>query len=108
MDNQASQPAGIQFVFFDRANDVPVTLGGAIFDKPEEAQQEWKSIPPFDGKTDFIADQLNADCDIIGDKPVSVEIIEAKLGKSISTLIAEGRLKNPDIASSKTVKQLNS
>lgn len=40
MDNQANQPAGIQFVFLDRINDAPVTLGGAIFDKIEDAENE--------------------------------------------------------------------
>ncbi len=90
-------PMGIQFVFFDRVHDVPVTLGGAIFDSTEEAVREWTALTRFDGDTDFIADQLDAERDIIDDRPVSAETIQDRLGKPISILIEEGRMKNPDI-----------
>lgn len=49
--------------------------------------------PEFTGRSNFQADHLDAQGDIVGEKTVDVVTCEKLTGKSITTLIAEGRAK---------------
>lgn len=47
------------------------------------------NVPAFGGATNLVADRLDANGDIIDDKPVSVETCEILMGASIEQLTAE-------------------
>ena len=81
----------IQLVFRDDKNNGFVTLGGIGLLTDEELQHCWNDIPCFDGETAFIADLLDSDRSIVGDRLVSAETCERYLGKPIAVLIEEGR-----------------
>ena len=83
----------IQLVFFDTAGNEVVVLGSAGFITQEEDTSAWANIPAFAGQSNFMADRLDANYDIIDDKPVSVETCERLMGQPISHLIAQGRRK---------------
>lgn len=83
----------IQLVFFDTASNEVTHLGGAGFITPEEDTAAWANIPAFSGQSNFMADRLDANYDIIDDKPVSAETCERLMGQPIEQLIAEGRRK---------------
>lgn len=81
----------ISLTMADETNNQFVDLGGAGFLTKTELMQEWDHLPSCAGDTVFVADLLDENGDIISDKPISAETIEAKVGKSISVLITEGR-----------------
>lgn len=83
----------IGFKMLDEANGLVLDLGGGGFKTEERLQQEWNAISAFSGSTQFLADLEDAEGCIINDKPVSAEVIEARTGQPIGTLIAEGRAK---------------
>ena len=86
----------IQLVFFDDTTGETVTLGGAGFLTKEEVDAAWANIPTFSvihGEYSFMADRMDADRDIVDDKPVSAETCERLTGKPIAQLIADGRAK---------------
>lgn len=83
----------IQLVFFDDTTNETVTLGGAGFLTKEEDDAAWANIPAFTGESSFMADRMDANRDIVDDKPVSAETCERLTGKPIAQLIADGRAK---------------
>lgn len=92
MNNRSETSVGfIQIHFMDERINQVVRLGGAGFDDDKALDAAWKSIPAFEGHTVFMADRLDANHDIIDDKPVSAETCSALLKKPINVLIEEGR-----------------
>jgi len=83
----------IQLVFFDDTTNETVTLGGAGFVTKEEDDAAWANVPAFEGESSFMADRMDANRDIVDDKPVSAETCERLTGKPIAQLIADGRAK---------------
>lgn len=83
----------ISLVFFDDTTGEVVTLGGAGFLTEEEFETAWDNVPTFTGRSNFQADRLDAQRDIVGEKTVDVVTCERLMGKPITTLIAEGRAK---------------
>lgn len=83
----------ISLVFFDDTTGEVVTIGGAGFVTEAEFEAAWENVPRFGGKSNFQADRLDAARDIVDEKPVDVVTCETLTGKSITTLIAEGRAK---------------
>lgn len=92
MSNSSEKCVGfIQLQFIDEKLNQVVSLGGASFETKEDLDASWASIPAFQGHTTFMADRLDADRDIVDDKPISAEACEALMKKPISMLIEEGR-----------------
>jgi hypothetical protein len=92
MSNSREKCVGfIQLQFIDEKLNQIVSLGGAGFETQEELDAFWASIPTFQGHTTFMADLLDAERDIVDDKPISAEACEALMKKPISVLIEEGR-----------------
>ena len=92
MSNSREKCAGfIQLQFIDEKLNQVVNLGGASFETRETLNASWETIPPFEGHTTFMADLLNAERDIVDDKPISAEACEVLMKKPISILIEEGR-----------------
>lgn len=91
MQNEESCAGYIQLVFFDDITNETITLGGAGFVTKEEDDAAWENIQSFSGESRFMADRLDANRDIVDDKPVSAETCEQLMGKPIAELIAEGR-----------------
>jgi hypothetical protein len=87
----------ISFVLVDQASNQIIELGGAGFTDEGRLKEEWSSITPFDGFSEFVADLEDADCSIIENKPVSAEQVAQRLGKDISVLIAKGRSKAAEV-----------
>jgi hypothetical protein len=85
----------IHLVFFDDIIGEIVTLGGAGFVTKNEDDSAWANIQAFSGESSFMADRLDANFDIVDDKPVSAETCERLMGKPIARLIADGRAKLP-------------
>lgn len=83
----------IQLTFFDDITGEAVTLGGAGFVNKKEDDTAWANVPAFPGQSRFMADRLDANRDIVDDKPISAETCERLMGKPIAQLIAEGRTK---------------
>jgi hypothetical protein len=83
----------IQVVYADTASNQVITLGGAGFITRAEDDAAWADVVAFDGATNLMADRLDANCDIVDDKPVSVETCERLIGAPIAQLIAAGRAK---------------
>lgn len=83
----------IGLVFFDDKSGEAVTIGGAGFISAEEFEQAWANVPTFGGPSSFMADRMDHQGDIVDDKTVDVVTCEKLMGKSITTLIAEGRAK---------------
>lgn len=83
----------IQLVFFDDKSNEVITIGGAGFLTSAELDEAWTNLPTFNGNSSFQADRLDAQGDIEDDKTVDVVTCETLMGKSITTLIAEGRAK---------------
>lgn len=83
----------ISLVFFDDKSGEAVTIGGAGFLTDAEFDAAWTNVPTFAGKSNFQADRLDAQGDIVDEKTVDVVTCETLTGKSITTLIAEGRAK---------------
>lgn len=91
MSNQEECVGYIQLQFFDQATNQVVSLGGAGFITKAEDDAAWASIPVFQGESAFMADRLDADRDIVDEKPVSAETCEMLMGRPIADLINEGR-----------------
>jgi hypothetical protein len=83
----------IQLVYADTASNQIITLGGAGFITRTEDDAAWADVLAFDGQTNLMADRMDANYDILDDKPVSVETCERLMGKPIDQLIAAGRAK---------------
>lgn len=83
----------ISLVFFDDTTGEAVTIGGAGFPTEAEFAEAWDNVPTYAGKSNFQADRLDAQRDIVGEKTVDVVTCERLMGKPITTLIAEGRAK---------------
>lgn len=83
----------IRLVYADTASNQVITLGGAGFITREEDDAAWANVPAFTGATNLVADRLDANGDIVDDKPVSVETCEALMDAPIQQLIAAGRAK---------------
>ena len=83
----------ISLVFFDDKTGEAVTLGGAGFLTDALFEAEWANVPEYAGKTNFQADRLDGQGDIVDEKPVDVVTCEMLTDKPITTLIAEGRAK---------------
>jgi hypothetical protein len=81
----------IQLVYSDTASNQVITLGGAGFITHAEASAAWVDVPRFTGETNLVADRLDANRDIIDDKPVSAETCERPTGTPIADLITAGR-----------------
>jgi hypothetical protein len=93
MNNRNEASTGfIQLHFMDERINQVVSLGGAEFDSDQALDAAWASIPAFEGHTAFMADRLDANHDIIDEKPVSAETCSVLLKKPINVLIEEGRL----------------
>lgn len=82
----------IVFTFADvRANEF-IDLAAFTFKTTEALQAHWEKVPVAGTKdTAFIADIYNGDNDLVDDRPVTAETIEAISGRCIADLIAEGR-----------------
>lgn len=83
----------IRLVFADDKMNGVTTIGGAGWTSKVEQEAAWAAIPefPVGGESDFLADLLDEQGDIVADKPVTAETCEALMGKPIATLIEEGR-----------------
>lgn len=94
MTQKAEAPVfSIRLVFADDWMNGVTTIGGAVWPSKQEQQRAWAAIPELSAgsKSDFLADLLDDQGDILEDKPVSAETCEALLGKPIAALIEEGR-----------------
>jgi len=89
--NEHQCVGSIRLVYADTTSNDVITLGGAGFITREEDDTAWKNVPAF--ATNLVADRLDANGDIIDDKPVSVETCEVLMGASVEQLIAVGRAK---------------
>lgn len=83
----------ISLVFFDGMSGEVVTIGGAGFLTDAESDTAWANVPTFAGLSNFQADRLDAQSDIVDEKTIDVVTCERLMGKPITTLIAEGRAK---------------
>lgn len=83
----------IELQFFDTSANQVVSIGGAGFDTVAADNAAWADIERFEGESAFMADRLNAEHDIVDDKPVSAETCERLMGRPIAQLIANGRAK---------------
>lgn len=81
----------IRLVYADTTSNEVVTLGGAGFINREEDDAAWANVPAFASATNLVADRLDANGDIVDDKPVSVETCEILMGAPIDQLISAGR-----------------
>ncbi len=89
--NEQQCVGSIRLVYADTTSNEVITLGGASFITGDEDDAAWANVPAFAGATNLVADRLDANGDIIDDKPVSVETCEVLMGASIEQLIAAGR-----------------
>lgn len=83
----------IALVFFDDKTGEAVTLGGAGFLTDAEFEAAWANVPEYSGKSNYQADRLDAQGDIVEEKTVDVVTCKILTGNPITTLIAEGRAK---------------
>lgn len=94
MNTNKQQCVGsIRLVYADTTSNQVITLGGAGFISRTEDDAAWANVPAFAGVTNLVADRLDANGDIIEDKPVSAETCELLMGALIADLIAVGRAK---------------
>jgi hypothetical protein len=94
MSNSKETCAGyISLVFFDERSGEVVDIGGAGFLTEAEFAEAWANVPEFAGKTNYQADKLDAQGDIVGERSIDVVTCERLTGKPITTLILEGRAK---------------
>ena len=80
-------------MYADTASNQVITLGCAGFITLADDDAVWAGVPAVVGETTLVADRLDANCDIVEDKPVSVETCERLMGAPIAHLIAAGRAK---------------
>ena len=82
----------IAITFCDDENNTFVDLGGAAWNKRKEWNDAWDGIPVSYGDASrCIADKIDESGDIVEDRRVSRETVEALLSKPIGQLIEEGR-----------------
>lgn len=81
----------IQLFYCDDATNTAVPIGGAGFLTRSEGDRAWANVPTCRGESDFMADRMDANRDIVDDKQVSAETCERLMGKPIDQLISEGR-----------------
>lgn len=91
----AEKVFSIRLVFIDDQKNGVTPLGGAAWETEAEQVKAWAGIHALgtQHESSFQAELLDAADDVIEDKPVSAEICERLMGKSIEQLIAEGRAK---------------
>ncbi|MFS2025178.1 hypothetical protein [Massilia sp. CT11-137] len=94
--NEQQCVGSIRLVYADTASNQVITLGGAGFVSREEDDAAWDNVPAFARATNLVADRLDANGDIVDDKPVSAETCEVLMGTPIDQLIAAGRAKLAD------------
>lgn len=82
----------IQLVHFCNVGgrEEAVRMGGAGFLTKRELEDAWRAVPEASGETDFMADLMDAQGDIVGDKWVSGDTCVALMGKPLAELIAGG------------------
>lgn len=89
--NEQQCVGSIRLMYADTASNQVITLGGAGFITREEDDAAWANVLAFGGATNLVADRLDANGDIVDDKPVSAETCEVLMGTPIAQLIAAGR-----------------
>jgi len=94
--NEQQCVGSIRLVYADTASNQVIMLGGASFVTREEDDAAWANVPAFAGTTNLVADRLDANGDIVDDKPVSAETCQVLMGAPIEQLIAAGRAKLAD------------
>lgn len=87
---------GINLVLCDNASGEVILLGGMRAITQDELKASWDGVPAFPGETAFIADKVDANGDIVDDRPISGETVAALMGQPISDLIAAGRRRLAD------------
>ncbi len=93
MQNDEKCVGYIQLVYLDQSSGEVITVGGAGFLTKDEDDAAWGNIPTHPEETDFMADRMDADRNIVDDKWVSAQTCERLMGAPIAQLIAEGRAK---------------
>lgn len=84
----------IRFTFVDDKMNGLTPIGGGSWKDKEEQLRQWSGIPEFSlqGYSGFIADLLDNDAStILAQKRVSAETCERLIGRSIESLVDEGR-----------------
>lgn len=82
----------IQLMHFCKvgAREEVVRLGGAGFLTQTELADAWAAVPEADQETDFMADLMDKNGDIVGDKRVSGAMCAVLLNADLGELIANG------------------
>lgn len=81
----------IAITYGDEENNQLLTLGGAAWCSQREWNNEWDRIPANGGQSRYIADKVDEDDDIVDDRYVDRETVEALLSESIEQLIEKAR-----------------
>ncbi len=89
--NEQGCVGSIRSVYADTTSNEVITLRGAAFISREEDDAAWANVQAFAGATNLVADRLDANGDIVDDKPVSVEMCEVPMSASIEQLMAADR-----------------
>jgi hypothetical protein len=87
---------GINLVLCDSASGEVILLGGMRAITQDELNAAWDRVPAFPGETAFMADKLDANEDIVDDRPISGETVAVLMGQPISELITTGRRRLAD------------
>jgi hypothetical protein len=84
----------IQLVYFGDSSGEVLTLGGAGFITKSEFNAAWAALPSAIDESDFMADRMDAQCDIVDVRRVSKSTVESLLGKPLAALVkaAKSRL----------------
>lgn len=83
---------GLRVTFCDSENNQFLSLGGAAWRTKRERDANFAAIPPARTATLFIVD-LENDEGIADDRMVTKETAEALLGRPVSQLIEEARVR---------------
>ena len=77
----------LQLVYFGHKSGEVLTLGGAGFLTKKEYREAWSAVPDAGQKTDFMADRMDAQRDIVEDRQVTQSVVERLLGQPLKTLV---------------------
>ena len=93
MSGKESCVGYIQVGFSDEVSGEFICLAGIGCVTTDELEREWSNIPALAAQDEsrFIADMLDASGDVMQDRRVSAETIEALTGRSVADLIVDGR-----------------
>jgi hypothetical protein len=87
----------IQVTFCDEESNAFVTLGSIYWATETEWEAAWNSIPGaplgWEGEDRLCVDKLDNNGDHLAEWPVTSDVVEILLGKTIDQLIKEGREK---------------